>query len=145
MFNLVVLTGRLTKAPELKTTPSGVSVCSFTIAVERRYKQGEERQADFINVVAWRSAAEFVSKYFTKGSMIGIEGAIQTRKYQDKDGNNRTAFEVVANNVQFVESKRPQGNEQDNSTPTTDNDPLVEFQDKLDNFEVIAGDEDLPF
>lgn len=145
MFNLVVLTGRLTKAPELKTTPNGVSVCSFTIVVERRYKQGEERQADFINVVAWRSAAEFVSKYFTKGSMIGIEGAIQTRKYQDKDGNNRTAFEVVANNVQFVESKRTDGNEEGKVSPQTENDPLVEFQSKLDGFEVIAGDEDLPF
>lgn len=106
MFNLVVLTGRLTADPELKTTPNGISVTSFSIAVSRRYRSGETAETDFINIVAWRQSAEFVCKYFTKGSMIGIEGSIQTRKYTDKNGNNRTAFEVVANNVQFVESKR---------------------------------------
>jgi single-strand DNA-binding protein len=105
MFNLVVLTGRLTADPELKTTPSGVSVTSFSIAVERPYKKGEEREADFINIVAWRQTAEFVTHYFTKGSLIGIEGSIQTRRYEDKNGNNRTAFEVVANNIQFVMPK----------------------------------------
>ena len=105
MFNLVVLTGGLTADPELKTTPSGVSVTSFSIAVERPYKKGEEREADFINIVAWRQTAEFVTHYFTKGSLIGIEGSIQTRRYEDKNGNNRTAFEVVANNVQFVMPK----------------------------------------
>ena len=145
MFNLVVLSGRLTADPELKTTPNGVSVCSFSIAVERRYKQGEERQADFINIVAWKNTAEFVSKYFSKGSMIGIEGAIQTRKYQDKDGNNRTAFEVVANNVQFVESKRSQDNGDSNPLPSPENDPLTQFADNLAGFEEISGDEDLPF
>ena len=106
MFNLVVLTGRLTADPELKTTPSGVSVTTFSIAVSRRYKAGEETQADFINIVAWRQTAEFITKYFKKGSMIGIEGSIQTRRYVDKDGKNRTVFEVIANNAQFVESKR---------------------------------------
>lgn len=106
MFNLVVLTGRLTADPELKTTPNGISVTSFSVAVSRPYRSGEEAQTDFINIVAWRQRAEFICKYFTKGSMIGIEGSIQTRKYTDKNGNNRTAFEVVANNVQFVESKR---------------------------------------
>ena len=145
MFNLVVLTGRLTADPELKTTPNGVSVTTFSIAVERRYKQGEERQTDFINVVSWRSTAEFVAKYFSKGSMIGIEGAIQTRKYQDKDGKNRTAFEVVANNVQFVESKRPQGNEEGNSIPAPDNDPLPELAERLEGFVPMSDDEDLPF
>ena len=119
MFNLVVLSGRLTADPELKTTPSGVSVCSFTIAVERRYKQGEERQADFVNIVAWRQTAEFVSKYFSKGSMIGIEGSIKKRKYQDKSGTTRTVFEVVANNVQFMESKK------------TEADPLKEVAQKV--------------
>ena len=145
MFNLVVLTGRLTAAPELKTTPSGVPVCSFSIAVERRYKQGEERQADFINIVSWRSTAEFVNKYFTKGSMIGIEGAIQTRKYQDKDGNNRTAFEVIANNVQFVESKRPQDAEEGNSLPTPENDVLIQVAERLEGFAEVTDDDDLPF
>ena len=144
MFNIAILTGRLTQNPELKTTPNGVSVCSFSIAVERPYRQGEDRQADFINIVSWRSTAEFVAKYFSKGSLIGIEGAIQTRRYQDKDGNNRTAFEVVANNVQFVESKRPQGNGEGNSIPTLENDPLNEIKDRLEGFEQMS-DDDLPF
>ena len=136
MFNLVVLTGRLTSDPELKTTPNGVSVTSFSIAVNRNYRAGEEQKTDFINIVAWRQTAEFIAKYFKKGSMIGIEGAIQTRKYQDSQGNNRIAFEVVANNVQFVESKR---------------DPLDEFKGKLDEVSqddfVEIGDDtgDLPF
>ena len=107
MFNLVVLTGRLTADPELRYTGNNTAVTSFSIAVSRRYKAGEEAQADFINIVAWRQTAEFVTKYFQKGSMIGIEGSIQTRRYVDKEtGKNRTAFEVIANNVQFVESKR---------------------------------------
>lgn len=105
-FNLAVLTGRLTSDAELKTTPSGVSVTSFNIAVDRRGKSGEEKQTDFIPIVAWRQTAEFITKYFQKGSMIGIEGSIQTRKYTDKMGYKRTAFEVVANNVQFVENKK---------------------------------------
>ena len=140
-FNLAVLTGRLTADAELKTTPNGVSVCTFDIAVDRRCKQGEERQADFIKIVAWRSTAEFVSKHFKKGSMIGIEGSIQTRKYQDKNGNNRTAFEVVANEVQFVESKKT---ETDN---VPESDPLQDVGERLNNFTDMGavGDDDLPF
>ncbi len=139
MFNLVVLTGRLTADPELKTTPNGIPVTTFSIAVERRYRSGEERQADFINIVAWRQSAEFITKYFKKGSLIGIEGSIQTRRYQDKNGNNRTAFEVVANNVQFVESKR------DSSAPVSEpasfsNADVNDFADLGD-----ASDDDLPF
>ena len=106
MFNLAVLTGRICNDVELKYTQSNIPVCSFTLAVDRRGGKGEDKQTDFINIVAWRTTAEFVSKYFAKGSMIGIEGSIQTRKYQDKDGNKRTAFEVIANNVQFMESKK---------------------------------------
>lgn len=143
MFNLVVLTGRLTADPELKTTQSGISVTSFSIAVDRRYRAGEERQTDFINVVAWRQSAEFVAKYFKKGNMIGIEGSIQTRKYTDKNGNNRTAFEVVANNVQFVESKR-------DSAPSAveDNAPAASFSNAGANDFADLGDiadDDLPF
>ncbi len=115
MFNLVVLTGRLTADPELKTTQSGVSVTSFSIAVQRRCKSGEEAQTDFINIVAWRQTAEFVTKHFRKGNMIGIEGSIQTRKYTDKNGNNRVVFEVIANNVQFAESKTATSQENTNS------------------------------
>lgn len=140
MLNVVVLTGRLTADPELKSTTNGTSVCSFKIAVDRRYKQGEERKADFINIVAWRSSAEFVSKYFKKGSMIAIEGAIQTRKYQDKDGNNRTAFEVLANNVQFADY----GKKEDKLSEDA-NDPLPQFAEQLDGFELAHDDGDLPF
>ena len=138
MFNLVVLTGRLTADPELKTTPNGISVTTFSIAVDRRYRSGEERQTDFINIVAWRQSAEFITKYFKKGSLIGIEGSIQTRRYQDKNGNNRTAFEVVANNVQFVESKRdavPSG-----EPASFSNADVNDFADLGD-----ASDDDLPF
>lgn len=139
MFNLVVLTGRLTADPELKTTSNGTSVVSFSIAVDRRYRTGEERQTDFINIVAWRSSAEFISKYFKKGSLIGIEGSIQTRKYTDKNGNNRTAFEVVANNVQFVESKRD-GAASVGESAGFSNADVNDFADLGD-----AQDDDLPF
>ena len=139
MFNLVVLTGRLTADPELKTTSNGTSVVSFSIAVDRRYRTGEERQTDFINIVAWRSSAEFISKYFKKGSLIGIEGSIQTRKYTDKNGNNRTAFEVVANNVQFVESKRD-GAASVGESAGFSNADVNDFADLGD-----AQDYDLPF
>lgn len=141
MFNLVVLTGRLTADPELKTTQSGVSVSSFTIAVQRSYKSGEEPQADFINITAWRNTAEFVCKYFKKGNMIGIEGSIQTHKYTDKDGNNRTAFEVLANNVQFVESKRST----DVNVNPTNNPPTAQNNSQAADFTEVSDDGDLPF
>ena len=134
MFNLVVLTGRICNDVELKYTPSNIPVCSFALAVDRRGK-GEDKQTDFINIVAWRQTAEFISKYFAKGSMIGIEGSIQTRKYQDKDGNNRTAFEVIANNVQFMESKKSD----DNSSA-----PQSFSNASANDFVNIAG-EDMPF
>lgn len=136
MFNLVILTGRLTADPELKTTQSGVTVCPFTIAVNRNHRANEEQQTDFINLVAWKQRAEFISKYFKKGSLIGIEGSIQTRKYQDKSGTNRTAFEVVVNNAQFVESKK------DKPTETY---PVGYSNTGADDFEEVADVDDLPF
>lgn len=106
MLNIVALMGRLTHTPELKTTQNGTSVCSFSIAVDRTYTpKGEERKADFIDIVAWRQTAEFICKYFQKGGMIAIDGSIQTRSYQDKQGNTRTKVEVLANNVSFCGSK----------------------------------------
>ncbi|MCQ2449713.1 MAG: single-stranded DNA-binding protein [Clostridia bacterium] len=141
MFNLVVLTGRLTADPELKTTANGISVTSFSIAVNRSYRSGEEPQTDFINIVAWRQRAEFITKYFKKGSLIGIEGSIQTRRYTDKNGNPRTAFEVVVNNAQFVESKR-------DSAPGTDGVPAASFSNAgVNDFAEIdnGSDDDLPF
>ncbi len=111
MINTVVLMGRLTFDPELRTTPSGVSVVRFQVAVDRSYqKAGEERKADFIDVTAWRQTADFVSRYFHKGSMIAIEGSLQTDNYTDKDGNKRKSIQVVANNVSFCGSKSESGN-----------------------------------
>ena len=102
--------GRLTRDPELRTTPSGVSTCSFTVAVDRRYKSADgQTQADFIQIVAWRHTADFVSKYFSKGSRILVTGSIQTRTWDDKDGNKRYVTEVVAEDVEFCESKRSEG------------------------------------
>jgi single-strand DNA-binding protein len=110
MLNCAVIMGRLTADPELRQTPNGISVTRFTVAVDRGYvKAGEERKADFINVIAWRQTAEFVSKYFSKGSMIAVQGSIQTRSYEDKMGNKRTAVEVVADNVSFCGSKAESG------------------------------------
>lgn len=105
-MNKAILVGNLTKDPEMRTTPNGVSVTSFTVAVQRRYKDADGNyQADFINCVAWRSTAEFVAKYFTKGSRIGVVGTIQTRTYDDQNGNKRYVTEVVADEVEFAESK----------------------------------------
>lgn len=144
MFNIVVLTGRLTADPELKTTQSGISVTSFSIAVNRSYRSGEEPVTDFINIVAWRKSAEFVAKYFKKGNLIGIEGSIQTRKYTDKNGNQRTAFEVVANNVQFVESKR----DSSAPVPAAEPAPAASYSNAGENDFADLGDisdDDLPF
>ena len=107
MLNRVILIGRLVADPELKTTGSGISVTSFRIAVDRSYvKQGEERKADFIDIVCWRQQAEFVCRYFGKGSLIAVEGQLQTRTYQAKDGSNRYVVEVVADNISFTGEKR---------------------------------------
>lgn len=128
MYNKAILIGRLVADPELRTTTQGTNVASFRIAVDRAYSKGEKK-ADFINITAWQQRAEFVCKYFTKGKPIGVDGAIQTRDYTDKEGNKRTAFEVVAERVFFVESK---GN--------------TEFQKELipQGMEVV-DDTDLPF
>ena len=107
MLNRVVLMGRLVSDPELKTTNSGISVTSIRIAVERNYvRNGEERKADFIDVVCWRQTAEFVCRYFGKGSLIAVDGQLQSRTYQTRDGANRTVVEVVADNVSFTGEKR---------------------------------------
>ncbi len=144
MLNCAVLMGRLVADPELKTTASGVSVTSFRIAVDRAYqKQGEERQADFIDIVAWRQTAEFVCRYFRKGSMIAVQGSIQTRSYEDKQGNKRTAVEVVADNVSFCGSKN------ENTAPQTTYPPVVPMSGAATQaFESIDDDDDdddLPF
>lgn len=106
MLNVVAIMGRLVADPELRTTTQGTNVCTFRIACERSYApNGQQRQADFVDIVAWGKTAEFICKFFQRGSMIAIDGSIQTRHYQGKDGSNRTAVEVVANNISFAGAK----------------------------------------
>lgn len=110
-MNKVVLVGNLCKDPEARTTQSGISVTSFTVAVQRRYKKDGEQQADFINCVAWRGTADFVAKYFQKGSKIGLSGSIQTRTYDDANGVRKYVTEVLADDVEFVTSKAQKENQ----------------------------------
>lgn len=144
MLNCAVIMGRLTADPELRQTPSGVAVTRFTVAVDRGYvKPGEERKADFINVVAWRQTAEFVSRYFQKGSMIAVQGSIQTGSYE-KDGVKRYTFEISADNVSFCGSKSETGT---NGAPgTTAPVAAPSFSNgSADEFAAMADDDDLPF
>lgn len=107
MLNHIVLMGRLTRDPELRRTQSGIAVASFTLAVDQDYKaQDGDRGVDFINIVAWRGTAEFAQKYFEKGQMAVVSGRLSTRNYEDKNGNKRTAYEVVASNIYFGSSKQ---------------------------------------
>ena len=133
VINRVVLVGRLTKDPEVRTTPSGVTVCNFTVACDRPYvKQGEERQADFINCIAWRQTGEFVSKYFVKGNRIALDGSIQTRSWDDKNGNKRYATEVVVDHVEFAQSKnegQTAGHAQAQTAPAVDIDGFMPMED----------------
>lgn len=149
MINCTVLMGRLTEAPELKTTNSGVAVTSFSIAVERNYApKGQERETDFIRITAWRQTAEFVCKYFTKGSMIAVQGSIQTRNYEDRNGNKRTAFEVVADNVSFCGSKAETKDAVPAEPPAQAARPSVSVSAEDDYTVLPAGDfddDDLPF
>lgn len=155
MINSAVLMGRLTSDPELRTTQSGKSVASFSMAVERDFQQDGERQADFIDVVAWRGTAEFICKYFRKGRMIAVVGRIQTRTYTDKDGNKRKATEVVADKVSFtgekadtaaqepsrIEGYEPAGNTRNPVANTAD----THENTSLEDFTEISNDDDLPF
>lgn len=140
MINMVALMGRLTFEPEVRTTPSGVSVMRFQIACDRSYqKSGQDRQADFIDCVAWRQTAEFISRYFHKGSMIAVEGTLQTSSYTDKNGNQRKQIEVLANNVSFCGSKSETG-----SAAGSQANPNYSSADNSD-FDEIPDDDDLPF
>lgn len=110
MYNKVIMMGRVVNDLELKTTPTGVSVCSFRIAVDRRFQaKGEERKSDFFNVVAWRQQAEFLTRYFSKGKMILVEGEMTTRQYTDKNGNPNTWYEIVADRLSFTGEKATGG------------------------------------
>lgn len=141
MFNRAILIGRLTAGPELKQTPGGVFLTNFQLAADRRYRDKDgERRADFITIVCWRQAAEFVCKYFRKGDPIGIEGSIQTRSYEDKQGNKRTAVEVAADSVFFVGGNKTQGRGRTGQGGRY-NAPSADVED----FEEVEMDNDLPF
>lgn len=138
MLNSIVIQGRLTNDPELKYTNSGKSVTSFSIACERDFSTNGEKETDFINIVAWNGTAEFISKFFQKGKQILLKGSLQTRKYQTKNGENRTVTEVIADKVYFCGDKVK--------------DPLEELNGKLDDtnqsiddFTEVDSDDDLPF
>lgn len=138
MINCAIIMGRLTADPELKATTSGINVTSFSVAVERSVKsKNGEKITDFLNVVAWKGTAEFVCKYFTKGQMIAIQGSIQTRNYEDKNGNKRTATDIVANQVSFCGSKS-----ENNSSVASQ--PADIASGIASDFEEISED-DLPF
>ncbi len=142
-MNKAILVGRLTKDPELKTTGSGVSVCSFTIAINRRFKNAEGNyDADFINCVAWRQQAEFLSRYFAKGRMVGVVGSIQTRNYE-KDGQRVYVTEVVADEINFVDSKSQ--NDGASAAPSLANNSNTSSFGADDGFIPMPADDDLPF
>lgn len=153
-LNIAAFTGRLAANVELRNTQSGTSVTSFSIAVDRNYcKQGEDRQTDWIDCVAWRNTAEFISKYFHKGSMIAVDGSIQTRTYEDKSGNKRKAMELVVSNVNFCGSKSDNQSTSGGSYRPATNTPDVNPDDSAPkytagntgDFEEIPSDDDLPF
>ena len=156
-MNRVILIGRLTRDPELRHTPSGTPTCNLTVAVDRiGLDQNGQRQADFVPVVTWNKQAENVSKYLTKGRLVAVEGRIQTRNYDDKDGKRVYVTEVVASNVQFLESKNAISNSQNSNynqqaapsvaenndidTVDLDEDPFASFGDSI-----TVSDNDLPF
>lgn len=149
MLNKAILMGRLTANPELRQTPNGVSVATFSLAVNRTYNRD---MTDFINIVAWRQTADFVSRYFTKGQQVVVEGSIQTRSYEDKQGNKRVAVEVVADQVFFAESKNASSkasNDMSIPAPTDMNEPAKGTSFSIGNIddyeEIETDDEDLPF
>ena len=156
MLNVVAIMGRLVADPELRTTQQGTNVCTFRIACERSYTQkGQQRQADFVDIVAWGKTAEFICKFFQKGSMIADDGSLQTRHYQGKDGSNRTAVEVVASNISFAGAKaadKPAAASYDQQTKNhvqqakaAQNAPQPAYPQGMDDFAVINDTDDLPF
>ena len=151
-MNSVVLVGRMTATPELRKTNSNVSVTSFGVAVDRRFRdQNGERGVDFINCVAWRQTAEFICQYFEKGQRIGLAGSIQTRQYTDRDGNKRTAVEVVVDQAEFVERKRDSGEAGGNYAPRSEAPaaapaPTPSYNNAAPgDFSEIVEDDELPF
>jgi len=145
MLNRVVLVGRLTRDPELRYTPNGVAVANFTVAANRPFrKESGEQEADFINCVAWRKPAENLATYMKKGSMIGVDGRIQTRSYENQEGRMVYVTEVLAENIQFLESRNSQGGQaQQNSQPQQQQTQSSPFEGQGEQVDI--QDDDLPF
>ena len=143
MLNHVTLQGRITHDPELKTTTNGTSVCSFALAVDRDFvRPGEERKADFINCVAWRKTAEFITRYFKKGEQIIVEGSIQVRSWEDNEGKKRYITEVVVDRAHFVPGQEKQPTL---GTPTTEEAPAAEYGGLGEPIALAGSENDLPF
>ena len=152
MLNRVILMGRLTADPELKQTPNGISVVSFSLAVDRNFAgKGAERQTDFINCVAWRQTAEFISRYFGKGRMMAVEGSLQVRNYVDKNENKRQAVEVVVDQAYFADSKNaapsssPAPSYQNAAPAYAPAAPVAFNAGSVEDFQEIDDEDDLPF
>lgn len=139
MLNKVVLMGRLTDNPELRHTSNDVALATFTLAVERNFRSGDERVTDFLDIVCWRNTAEYVSKYFVKGQLVAVEGSIQVRSYTDKNGNNRRAWDIVASQVYFAEGRRDRGANDADAYNTAINNT------SSDDFTEFDSEDDLPF
>ena len=152
MLNRVILMGRLTADPELKQTPNGISVVSFSLAVDRNFaSKGAERQTDFINCVAWRQTAEFISRYFAKGRLMAVEGSLQVRNYVDKNENKRQAVEVVVDQAYFADSKNaapsssPAPSYQSAAPAYAPAAPVAFNAGSVEDFQEIDDEDDLPF
>lgn len=146
MLNKVILQGRLTADPELKSTPNGVSVTTFSLAVEQKYAgKGTERQTDFFNCVAWRGTAEFICRYFEKGKMMALEGTLQTRSYTDKNQNKRTVTEVMAEQVYFAGDSGAAKEQQPAAAQIPTGTVAYSSGSNADFADIEIGDDDLPF
>lgn len=144
MLNRVILMGRLTADPDYRTTQSGAAMARFTLAVERDYAANRERQTDFLDITAWRSTADFVSKYFRKGQLVAVQGRIQVGSYTDREGNQRRSWDIVADQVYFAEPKRDGGQAGRQAAATTEPPSYYDHYDSADDFGASAN-EDLPF
>ena len=144
-MNKAILVGRLTKAPEFKSTPSGVSVCSFTVACDRKYAQDGERQADFLNCVARRQQAEFIARYFKKGERIALEGTIQTRSWYDDRGYRHYVTEIAVESVEFAQSKSETASASTATTVSAFTEAKGQTDEAYNEFSAAYAEEDLPF
>ncbi len=147
LLNRIILMGRITTDLYLKVTPAGVEVCTFGLAVERNYQQNGQRQTDFFNIVAWRGTAKFACDYFKKGQLVALDGTMQTRSYEDKQGQKRTVYEVVAENLYFTGAKKEEASASAPNNPPAQTEKQSESGFNYADFEQLdfENDGDLPF